>query len=143
MPSQSYETHRHTPKPTALGVLFLAIAAAAFGARAFRIGRRATVGVGLAGLIASQFMALLTGRRYTTKLQDRIIKLEMKIRLGQLLSPSAQQAATRLSNAQLVALRFASDEEMAALVERAEREQLTPDQIKRAVKRWVPDFDRT
>jgi hypothetical protein len=143
MPIQSYETHRHTPKPTALGVLFLTVAAAAFGARAFKIGGRATVGVGLAGLIAAQFMALLTGRSYTTKLQDRIIKLEMKIRFGQLLSPGAQLAAMRLSNAHLVALRFASDEEMPALVERAEREQLTPDQIKRAIKHWVPDFDRT
>jgi hypothetical protein len=44
---------------------------------------------------------------------------------------------------QLVALRFASDQELPALVERADREHLSPDQIKRDIKNWVPDPDRT
>ena len=44
---------------------------------------------------------------------------------------------------QIVALRFASDAELPGLLERAEREQLTADQIKRAIKNWVPDVDRT
>jgi hypothetical protein len=40
-------------------------------------------------------------------------------------------------------LRFASDEELAALLERAAREKLMPADIKRAIKVWTPDFDRT
>ena len=43
----------------------------------------------------------------------------------------------------LVALRFASDAELPDLAERARRDQLTPDAIKRAVVNWVPDYDRT
>jgi len=42
-----------------------------------------------------------------------------------------------------VALRFASDAELPALLERADREQLSSDQIKKAIKNWVPDWDRT
>jgi hypothetical protein len=86
---------------------------------------------------------LTIGRVYTTKLQDRIIKLEMRLRCAQLLSPASHAAAGRITNAQLIALRFASDEELPALLERADRDHLTPDQIKRAIKNWVPDFDRT
>jgi hypothetical protein len=42
-----------------------------------------------------------------------------------------------------VALRFASDEELGDLLERAIREKLPPKEIKRAVKRWRPDHLRT
>ena len=52
-------------------------------------------------------------------------------------------ALSRLSRSQVVALRFASDAELPALLERAEREHLTGDQIKRAIKDWVADLDRT
>ena len=50
---------------------------------------------------------------------------------------------TRLTMPQLVALRFASDEELPGLLERAERERLAPDDIKGAIKAWVPDLLRT
>ena len=60
------------------------------------------------------------------------------------LLPSTQQVALgRLSTPQIVALRFASDAELPALLERADREQLSSDQIKKAIKNWVPDWDRT
>jgi hypothetical protein len=43
---------------------------------------------------------------------------------------------------QVFALRFASDEELPALVQRALNEHLTPDDIKKAVKNWLPDYMR-
>ena len=79
-------------------------------------------------------------RRYATRLQDRIIRLEMRMRLAAL---GREHDMARLSTRQLVALRFASDAELAALAERAVRENLTPDQIKRAVTNWQPDLMRT
>ena len=143
MATQTYETHRHHPTPTLIGFLVVLLSLAAFALRWFEIGGRVMFAVGLFGLIAANVVLLMISRAYTMKLQDRIIKLEMKTRCATLLTPSQQAALGRLSNAQIVGLRFASDAELPALVDRADREHLTNDQIKRAVKNWVADGDRT
>jgi hypothetical protein len=128
---------------TGIGFLFVLIALVAFALRWFNIGGRAMFAAGLAALIGAVIVLLLISRDYTTRLQDRIIKLEMRVRCAQFLSAQQQAALMRLSKPQVVALRFASDAELPALLERAEREHLTADQIKRAIKDWVGDFDRT
>lgn len=143
MATQSYETHRHSPHLTGAGFTLLLLGAVLLGLRWFGIGGRVTFAAGLAAIMAAELVLLAISRVYTTKLQDRIIKLEMKVRLASFGVPALQAAAARLSNAQLVALRFASDEELPVLLERAERERLTADQIKRAIKNWQPDLDRT
>jgi hypothetical protein len=142
MPTQSYANHRHNPRSTGVGFLFVLIAVVGFALRWFG-GGRWTFALGLGGVIGAIVVLLLISRRYTTALQDRIIRLEMRLRAAQLLATDRQGALARLSKPQIIALRFASDEELPALVERAERENLTPDQIKRAIKNWVPDWDRT
>lgn len=128
---------------TGLGFMFLVVAVVGFVIRGLGIGGHVTMAVGLFGLVASIMTLLLISRRYTTALQDRIIRLEMRMRCASLLSPAQQAIAARLEKPQLVALRFASDAELGQLVERAEREHLTADQIKRAITNWVPDWDRT
>jgi hypothetical protein len=143
MSTQTYANHRHNPKLTAIGFLFLVLAAAAFGLRWFDVGGQTMVAVGLASLMISNLVLLMISRVYTTKLQDRIIKLEMKLRCARVLSPAQQGLLSRLSASQIIALRFASDDELPALVERADRERLDADQIKRAITSWVPDLDRT
>ena len=143
MATQTYATHRHNPKLTGIGFLFVLAAIVAFALRWFTIGGRSMFAVGLAALTGAVIVLLLISRDYTTRLQDRIIKLEMRVRGAQLLSAQQQAALSRLSKPQVVALRFASDAELPALLERAEREHLTADQIKRAIKDWVADLDRT
>ncbi len=143
MPTQDYATHRHNPKLTGVGFMFVLLAVVGFALRWFGIGGRYAMALGLAGLIAAIQVLLTISRVYTTKLQDRIIRLEMKVRGMTLLTPAQQVVLARLSRPQVVALRFASDAELPALVEQADREKLTADQIKRAIKNWVPDFDRT
>jgi Family of unknown function (DUF6526) len=143
MPSQDYATHRHNPKLSAIGFLFLLVSVVAFALRWFEIGGRYTTALGLLGLIASIQVLLSISRVYTTKLQDRIIKLEMHVRGMKLLTPAQQAVLARLSKPQIIALRFASDGELPALVEQADRENMTAEQIKRAIKNWVPDWDRT
>ncbi len=143
MATQTYKTHRHNPKLTSLGFLFLALSIVAFGLRWFGVGGRVSLAVGLAGLIASIVVLLTISRVYTTKLQDRIIRLEMKIRCATLLPAAHQATLMRLSTPQIVALRFAPDEELPGLIDRADREHLTPDQIKQSIKNWLPDWDRT
>jgi Family of unknown function (DUF6526) len=143
MPSQDYATHRHNPKLSAIGFLFLLVSVVAFALRWFEIGGRYTTALGLLGLIASIQVLLSISRVYTTRLQDRIIKLEMHVRGMKLLTPAQQAVLARLSKPQIIALRFASDGELPALVEQADRENMTAEQIKRAIKNWVPDWDRT
>src|SRR4030095_10564187 len=143
MATQSYATHRHNPKAPGIGFSFVVLALVAFLLRWFEIGGRAMFAAGLLSLSASIVVLLSISRTYTTKLQGRINKLEMRLRCAQLLSGAQQATLTRLSNPQIVALRFASDDELPGLLERAEREQLTADQIKQAIKHWLPDLDRT
>ena len=143
MREQSFENHAHQPVATGIGYLCLWIALISFALRWFLIGGRLTMALGLFFLCASVQALLVTSRSYTTRLQDRIIKLEMRLRTVPLLTPEQQRMLLQLDNKQIVALRFASDAEIPALLERAAREKLPPREIKRAIKTWVPDYDRT
>ena len=139
---QTYENHAHRPILTVVGYWFLALALVAFSFR-WNGGGRAWFGAGLLALCASVAVLLLISRSYTTRLQDRIIKLEMRVRTAALLTPEQQRLLLQLNNKQIAALRFASDPELPALLERAVRDKLPPKEIKRAVKTWTPDLDRT
>jgi len=75
--------------------------------------------------------------------QDRIIRLEERLRYQQLLSPELGQQAGALSAGQIVALRFAADEELEELVSAVVSGKLTrPAEIKRAIKNWRADTFR-
>ena len=143
MATQTFETHGHRPVLTTIGYVFIAFALVCFALRWFEIGGRLSMALGIAGLIGSNIVLLWISRSYTTRLQDRIIKTEMRIRCAPLLTPEQQQMLAGLGNKQIAALRFASDAELPMLVERAARERLSPIDIKRAVRTWVPDLDRT
>ena len=106
-------------------------------------GGRADSAAGLLALCASVATLLFISRVYTTRLQDRIIKLEMRVRTAAFLTPDQQRLLSQLDNKRIAALRFASDAELPALLERAVREKLPPREIKRAVKAWTADNDRT
>ena len=79
-------------------------------------------------------------RTFALRLQNRIIRLEMQVRLARL---GRAADFDRLSLRQLIALRFASDAEMPALIDRAIAEKLDGKQIKQAVKDWQGDYLRT
>jgi hypothetical protein len=143
MAEQTFEHHTHQPVVTGVGYIFLWLALISFVLRWFTIGGRVTMALGLLFLCASVQVLLYTSRHYTTRLQDRIIRLEMRIRTAPFLTPEQQRQLMQLNNKQIVALRFASDAEIPALVERAVREKLPPIEIKRAIKTWTPDLDRT
>jgi len=108
---------------------------------AFEAFRKPSVHMfGLVALAFSAIVLALISRAYTVRLQDRIIRLEMRLRLERV---GKGPDDTRLSTPQLVALRFASHAELPALTARALTENLVLDQIKRAVHDWQPDLHRT
>lgn len=143
MATQDYASHRHNPKISGVAVLFFLLAVVAFVLRWFYIGGRYTMAIGVFGVLGALLMLIAISRLYTTKLQDRIIKLEMRVRAMSVLTPAQQAVMASLATPQIVALRFASDAELSALVERADREKLSAEQIKKAITNWVPDWDRT
>ena len=73
------------------------------------------------------------------KVQDRVIRLEEKLRLAQLSGGEDLSWSEALNEDQWIGLRFASDADMPALARRAVNEKLEQDQIKEAIQQWRPD----
>jgi hypothetical protein len=86
---------------------------------------------------------LLLVRTYPLRVQDRLIRLEEQLRWARLLAPEVAAQAAQLPIRQLVALRFASDQELPALVARVLAGQLVqPVEIKREIRNWRGDHLR-
>jgi hypothetical protein len=81
-------------------------------------------------------------RIYALKVQDRVIRLEERLRLMQLLPEPWRMRIPELTEDQLCGLRFASDAEVPRLVERALSEKLKRNDIKKAIQSWRPDYWR-
>lgn len=78
-------------------------------------------------------------RQFPLKAQDRAIRAEESLRHYVL---TGKLLPTELRMGQIIALRFAPDEEFLPLIDRAIKEQLTQKEIKMAIKNWKPDYNR-
>ena len=74
--------------------------------------------------------------------QDRLIRLEMRLRLQPLLPADLMARFNELTVPQLVALRFASDGELPDLIRTALKDGTKPGEIKKMIKQWEPDLVR-
>lgn len=138
MAEQHYANHVHRPVAWSVAMLGAVVASVWLAWEAFAAPTSTALALVVLSLTVLGTVSLL--RRFALRLQDRIIRLEMRVRLTRL---GREAACDRLSTKQLVALRFASDAELPALADRAVAEQLPPDQIKRAITNWQADFLRT
>ena len=93
----------------------------------------------IVALTISAALLFVFCRSFALKAQDRAIRAEEQLRhyvlTGKLLD-------SRLSVRQIIALRFAGNDEFAALAQRAVEQRLDPDAIKKEVKQWRPDTHR-
>lgn len=94
-------------------------------------------------LSATLILLAIAARLMALKAQDRLIRLEETLRYREVLSPEMAARAKALTLGQIIALRFASDEELPALVERTLNGAFARTRdIKKAIKNWRADHVR-
>ena len=94
-------------------------------------------------LAAAFILLLLYARSFALRVQDRVIRLEMRLRLRELLPPDLQGRILEFTPRQLVALRFASDEELPELCRTVLRDNITEGKtIKKMIRNWQADYLR-
>jgi len=97
----------------------------------------------LAVVAVALFTLAYLSRTMALTVQDRVIRLEMRLRLRQILPPELQTRIHDLTHRQLIALRFASDAELPELVrEILDGKLTTVKEIKLRVKNWQSDWLR-
>jgi uncharacterized protein DUF6526 len=135
---QSYANHVYRARAWSATWLVCAFAILALIAHAYQ--EPTFVSFALVALAGILLTAVSLIRVFALRLQNRIIRLEMQVRLARL---GRDRDLQRLTLPQIVALRFGSDAELPALIDRAIAEHLPPDAIKRVVRDWQGDYLRT
>ena len=138
---QNFENHARQVPVFALCnvVLFVNLIGRLVGLR-YGISFRSVMDV-LVG--AALIVLFVVARTSAVTVQDRLIRLEMRLRLAGLLPADLLPRIPEFSVAQLVSLRFACDEELPALARRVLDEKLEDRKaIKKLVKNWQPDYLR-
>ncbi len=85
------------------------------------------------------YLALMVRQHYALGNQDRIVRLEFRLRYFELLGERSAQAEQKLSFAQIAALRFADDREFIILLSRALTNNLSSEEIKKSITNWQAD----
>jgi len=85
------------------------------------------------------YLALMLRQHYALGNQNRIVRLEFRLRYYQFMQEPATLAEEKLSFGQMAALRFASDGEFKTLLQKALNENLSPDAIKKSIVNWQAD----
>jgi hypothetical protein len=88
------------------------------------------------------FIPFFKLRMYPLRVQDRVIRLEERLRLQALAPAQWHSQIYRLTEDQLIGLRFAADDEVVALAKQALEHNLNRKQIKERIQNWRPDHFR-
>ncbi|MDE1192374.1 MAG: DUF6526 family protein [Arachidicoccus sp.] len=85
------------------------------------------------------YLAIMLRQHYALGNQDRIVRLEFRLRYFELYGKDSKEAESKLSFGQIAALRFADDDEFKVLLEKALQENTNPKDIKQSIKNWQAD----
>lgn len=96
----------------------------------------------VASFIFIGWLSFMMRQHYALGNQNRIVRLELRFRYFVITGERFEQLESKLQFQQLAALRFASDEELPALVKRTVMENLSSRQIKISIQNWLPDYMR-
>jgi Family of unknown function (DUF6526) len=96
----------------------------------------------ISGFIFIGWLAFMLRQHYALGNQDRIIRLELRLRYFEITGERFEPLEMNFRFKQLAALRFASDNELPALIKRAIIEQLTSSDIKKSILKWKEDHMR-
>jgi uncharacterized membrane protein len=117
----------------------LAMVPAALANLFFNFGFMAII---LAVAMVILHLAIFLARDYAKRNQDRIIRMELRLRYYLITNQQLEEIETQFSIGQLLAMRFASDEELVNILNDPETKAKTPEQIKSQIIQWKPDLMR-
>jgi hypothetical protein len=140
--AQTYKNHSRLLRPFHLFVIPVLLLNVLNAIR--HVWLMPTLGMLWAFIVSVALLMLgLLSRMQAVTVQDRVIRLEMRLRLRQLLPPDLQPRINDLTPRQLIALRFASDDELPQLVRDVLDGKLaTSKDIKLRVQNWQADWLR-
>ena len=134
---QSFKSHGRFDPPFHFFLTFISMATIIITA-IYAFHHTCFYSIWLVVVSVAAFIALFKLRSYPLKVQDRVIRLEERIRL-QALAPSEWHTQIyKLTEDQLIGLRFAADDEVVELAKQALEHNLTRKQIKERIKSWRP-----
>jgi hypothetical protein len=140
MKPQSYKNHIFYYPPHHYffyGAVIAAFAVCGFGI--YKYEEQRLLWIFMAAVIfLITWLAVMVRMHYALGNQNRIVRLEMRLRYYILTGKRFEQIEERLDFKQ-IAMRFAPDEELPALLDKAIKEHLSPDEIKRNIINWLPD----
>ncbi|MEP7142112.1 MAG: DUF6526 family protein [Ferruginibacter sp.] len=144
MKKQHYKNHRKYYYPHHFifyPVVAVLIVASALHALKYRDNALEWLGI-TAIFILLAWLSFMMRQHYSLTNQNRIVRMEMRLRYYQLTQRKLEDIEPLLSFSQLAALRFAPDGELPALLQKTLDNNLSADEIKRSIKNWLPDTMR-
>jgi hypothetical protein len=138
---QSFKNHGRFDPPFHFFLTFIGLATIVI-AIVYAVHHLCFYSIWLIVVSIAAFVALFKLRIYPVKVQDRVIRLEERLRLQALAPQEWHTQIYRLTEDQLIGLRFASDDEVVELAKQALEHNLNRKQIKQRIKEWRPDYWR-
>lgn len=141
MPEQNYENHARIDWRFHYVVVPITFIATMFAV--WNLARTPSFATAIAVLsMLGALFAVFLIRVYALQVQDRLIRLEEQLRMERVLPEHLKARIPELTVDQFVGLRFASDAELAELVEKTLANKWTRKEIKKNIRNWRPDYFR-